>query len=395
MAGDDPTGYAISGRMRQQLRSLERCKTNATTGKSLCETADAALEGITDILHRLEELSVKAANGTLTESDREKIQSEADELTKEIKRISTTTELNSQIMFDGTFVNKGYTNNKDVSVVSYSDKTDIKDYPSLSIKEEFNGSNLEVTVSGFTSDDIKLSVDYPQYVDRDRTTVISGVSYDTTIVTTGLYIDGGGNGSIKIAEDGSQLITVNGNNGESITFKINKGMTKDGEYVDTTYTPDGGTPEPAATKGPTPFDTGSLNVKLTGDGAMRIQVGANTEEYIKMTLPEMSLEKLDLDDIYLKSEAGASNAIEKVKHALEYVTKARSVIGSYQNRIEQAISYIDVSSENLTQTYSRITDTDMAEEMIKYSNSQILVQAATTILAQANKMPQQTLELLQ
>ena len=97
----------------------------------------------------------------------------------------------------------------------------------------------------------------------------------------------------------------------------------------------------------------------------------------------------------MTTQEGAQAAIDKVKYALSYVTSARSKIGAYQNRIEQSLSYLDASNENLTQTYSRILDTDMAEEMIHYTNSQILVQAATSILAQANKEPQQALELLQ
>ncbi|MCR5778581.1 MAG: flagellin [Lachnospiraceae bacterium] len=364
VAGDDPTGYAISGRMRQQLSDIERCMTNATTGKSLCETADAALSEIDSIVQRLNELAVKAANGSLKDTDRQTIQEEADQLTREIKRISNTAELNSQKIFDGTFVNKGYTDNKDVQVVRYSDKTEIKTYTGVQLNETVAGDKITIECQGFPDGaTTTMTFDYPKYVDEELDT-----DPDKQKVYEGVYTDDSGKGTLKVAEDGSHYITINGENGESITFKLSN----------------------SAVGGSNTFDC-----TLTGQGAMRIQVGPNIEEYISMELPDMSLTSLDFDGLYMTTQEGAQAAIDKVKYALSYVTSARSKIGAYQNRIEQSLSYLDASNENLTQTYSRILDTDMAEEMVNYTNSQILVQAATSILAQANKEPQQALELLQ
>ena len=368
VAGDDPTGYAISGRMRQQLSDIERCMTNATTGKSLCETADAALSEIDSIVQRLNELEVKAANGSLKDTDRQTIQEEADQLTKEIKRISDTAELNSQKIFDGTFVNKGYTDNKDVQVVRYSDKTEVKTYKNVELTESAGSDKITISCTGFPDDtsSISMTFDYPKYIDEE---IDPNPDPEKQKIYEGVYTDDSGKGTLKVAADGSHYITINGENGESITFKLSKAVAGN---CSTT-----------------------LDCDLTGQGAMRIQVGPNIEEYISMELPDMSLTSLDLDGLYMTTQEGAQAAIDKVKYALSYVTSARSKIGAYQNRIEQSLSYLDASNENLTQTYSRILDTDMAEEMIHYTNSQILVQAATSILAQANKEPQQALELLQ
>ena len=114
VAGDDPTGYAVSGRMRKMIRALERCDTNAVNGQSVCETADGALGEITNIIQRLNELAVKSANGVMTPDDRSYVENEAEELRKEIDKIASTTEFDGQPLFDGGFVNSGYTDNKDI-----------------------------------------------------------------------------------------------------------------------------------------------------------------------------------------------------------------------------------------------------------------------------------------
>ena len=458
VAGDDPAGYAISGRMRRQLDDLERCKTNATTGKSMCETADAALNDMGEIVQRLNELAVKSANGTLSGNDRQLIQDEIDQLKDELKRIAKTTELNAQVIFDGTFVDKGYTNNKDIQIYSYNEKAEVKEYNNVTISEEFNlGSATEaakftVVVEGFpeeytppeyntpgdetsgiktpaSGNRVEMTFDYPIYMDDQKTTLSSdGQTSHPTAVVTGVYQDAEGRGSVKICEDGSQLLTVNAPNGESITFKIGTGLTKPEKKIETmsykkvdekgNYVKDDNGDFVIESKEVGVYDFSNfyvngensididgdgtadkaipkLNFNLTGEGSMRIQVGPNNEEYIKLTMPKMSLEAMDLDDIDLTTEKGATQAINKIKNALEFVAGTRSKVGAYQNRIEHSIEYLDSSNENLTATYSRILDTDMAEEMIRYTNAQILVQASTSILAQANREPQQALELLQ
>ena len=123
-AGDDPANFAISNKMRAQLESLDKVKTNATTGTSVLETAESALGEIQDMVSRMSELATKAANGTLSSSDRTAIQSEVNELEKEITRIGTSTEFNGQTLLDGNFEYKGYCKNyASVGIESYSDTT--------------------------------------------------------------------------------------------------------------------------------------------------------------------------------------------------------------------------------------------------------------------------------
>lgn len=156
----------------------------------------------------------------------------------------------------------------------------------------------------------------------------------------------------------------------------------------------------------------SLNVDLTGYGAMTMQVGANEGQTVDLRIPELSLLNLGLgdtegkltimagpidgvidDSIDYKEEAG--KAIEKIKGAIDFVSSMRSRMGAYQNRLEHTESNLSVSEENVTAAYSRIMDTDMSEEMVNYSNLSVVSQAATAILAQANERPSQLLQLLQ
>lgn len=156
----------------------------------------------------------------------------------------------------------------------------------------------------------------------------------------------------------------------------------------------------------------SLNVDLTGYGAMTMQVGANEGQTVDLRIPELSLLNLGLgdtegkltimagpidgvidDSIDYQEEAG--KAIEKIKGAIDFVSSMRSRMGAYQNRLEHTESNLSVSEENVTAAYSRIMDTDMSEEMVNYSNLSVVSQAATAILAQANERPSQLLQLLQ
>lgn len=403
-AGDDPTGYAISGRMRQQLAALERADVNATTGKSVLETADGALSEVTDMLQRLNELTIKASNGTMSASDRSDIQREVDQLTEEIERISQQIELNGQKLLDGHLENHGYSNDKSVKVVEYNEKVNAGEYKGITITETADENGLTVTVKNFPktgAPDITIEAEslfnragndddkhrYPKYYDNESAKYVLDDPNLKAAITACRYDDNENRGSVKICEDGSQLITVRARNGEELTLSIDNRQTNpstatkihDGEEYK--------------------FETYSINLSidltLTGQGAMDLHIGANEEEMIECSLPEISLRRLDLDDLSVKTQASAQYSMERVTYALKYVSSARAQIGAYTNRVEHSISYLAASNENLSSAMSRIQDTDMAEEMTNYASQQILVQAATSMLAQANQAPQQALQLIQ
>ncbi|MCR5627187.1 MAG: hypothetical protein K6F99_07705 [Lachnospiraceae bacterium] len=403
-AGDDPTGYAITGRMRAQLDALDKCDINGTTGVSMIETAEGAMSEIQSMVQRLNELAVKAANGTLSENDRGLIQDEVAQLTEEIERIGETTELNNQHLLNGNFEDTGYCNDSAyVYVDKYSSETGAGDY-NITITQaaaQPNSTNTgytqELTIAGFpdSTDSQSITLEFPQYIDPEKGDAVGWAGG----ITTGLYESGDGMTSVKIAADGSQYITVRGENREELTLKIDASRFTVNNLVAEIPSEknDGKTYQ---TKIPvyeldSKINGQSLEYTLNGKGAMALQIGAREQEKINVTIPQISLDRMDIDGLDLTTEASATHAIDRINNALAYVSKSRSSLGAYQNRIESNLSYIGSSSENLTTAYSRIKDTDMAEEMTKYANLQVLTQASTSMLAQANQAPQQALQLLQ
>ena len=336
-AMDNPAGMAITNRMRAQLSSLERATKNSKNAINAIQTAEGALSEIESMLQRMNELSIQGSNGTMSSSDRLAIQEEVDQLVSEINRISKNTTYNSQNLLDGTQDLKAFSgSSKDISVRNYNELMDVGKYK-ISIGAD--GLVTSLTKDGATIDIAAQEV--VEFVDKDGNTT----GYSTKIHTA---------------------------NGAELTFE---------------------------TKG----DSGATNVELdiTGYGGMKIQVGAEEGQEIQVVIPEVSLRTLNFVDLDgnrtldLRTEEGATKAISQIASAIDYVSAARSKLGAYQNRIENTVTNLDVTTENLTESYSTIKDIDMAEGMVEYTTLQVLIQAGTSMVAQANEQPQQALQLLQ
>ncbi len=138
-----------------------------------------------------------------------------------------------------------------------------------------------------------------------------------------------------------------------------------------------------------------ITLDVTGMGAMIVQVGANEGQYMELEFPALKAEDLGLDKVDLTTEESARLSIDMIGDAINQLSSVRAKIGAYANRLEHTITNLDTSEENITSAYSRIMDVDMATEMTEYSTVQVLVQASTSMLAQANERPQQVLQLLQ
>ena len=160
--------------------------------------------------------------------------------------------------------------------------------------------------------------------------------------------------------------------------------------------------------GTPPFAIKDLNLDATGIGAMRLQVGANEGQVLEINIPKISLREMGLETKFVKNENGqeiwtldvstedaATEAIDRIEGAIHFISGVRGQLGAYQNRLESTINSLDITSENMTGAYSRIMDVDMAEEMTNYTTAQVMTQAATSMLAQANERPSQVLQLLQ
>ena len=139
----------------------------------------------------------------------------------------------------------------------------------------------------------------------------------------------------------------------------------------------------------------TVEMELTNMGPMTLQIGANEGQTIDLRIPQLSLLNAGIKDTKVLTEGDCDKAIAEIADAIKFVSQMRSRMGAYQNRLEHTETSLSTSSENVTAAYSRIMDTDMAEEMTEYSNMQVVTQAATSMLAQANERPSQMLQLLQ
>lgn len=375
-ARDDAAGLAISRRMNAQLKGLRAASQDAKDGISVIEIADGALAEVHDILQRMNELAIKSANGTMEDGDREAIQMEVAQLAEEIDRIGQTTEYNSQKLFTGEFDLKGYTNQLEIKVDKYSDANMFGEY-------KLEMSELEFLV------DEKNEVTLTSY----------GGSADNTV---SVLRPDGKNELYKVSGDFYHL-NFKGDNGDEFTLDISGYKIYEGTGATTrTDNPDG---TYTYTYTQTDVTKSAIDLDLTGYGAMTFQIGANESQTLDVRFEKLSMETLgfknqDSDQtknmiLDLGTRDGALRGIDQVTAAINQVSAMRSRLGAYQNRLEHTGTNLATSDENMTAAYSRIMDTDMAEEMSSYSNYQVVSQAATAILAQANERPSQMLQLLQ
>ena len=335
-AKDNPAGLAMAKRMNAQLEGLSKATENASDGISVIETADGALSEIHAMLQRMNELAVKSSTGSITDGDRQNIQDEVTELCDEIERIANNTEFNSQKILNGEFDVKAYADNEDIVVSYCSSEVSVDEY----------------VITG-------ASVTYDAFGNIESFTgTFNGVTLDDV------------NGIYK-TEIKDNLVTIKGDMGFEMQLDLN-GVAKAGTT-----------------------NIGNVNVDVTGLGPMPLQIGANEGQVLEVRIPEVSLRNMGIKDLNLGTQASSRDAIDRLDGAIAYISSVRSKLGAYQNRLESSVNNLDITSENMTAAYSRIMDVDMAEEMTQYTTYQILAQAGTSMLAQANERPSQVLQLLQ
>ena len=376
-AADDAAGLSISEKMRKQIRGLTQASSNAQDGISAVQTAEGALNEVQDMLQRMNELAVKAANGTNSEDDRNYIQDEVNQLIKEIDRVSTTTKFNE------TYLLKG-------------DDT---------VKFTALGTNLKAAAGTAGNNDKQQTYDLTITANSFKT---EGGKSDVTFSLMGK------NFSVRLEEtdDNKTLAT-------KLAKAMNENKITDSNVGAFTATVTGNVITLTAAKNGTVADTNvikndaELTAKGTGVLTLDLHVGADStaDNQISVDIKQMSASVLglktgnsttgdatgDLDTLLVngKDDKNARTAIDTIASALQEVSKQRSALGAAQNRLEHTISNLDNVVENTTSAESSIRDTDMATEMVKYSNNNILAQAGQAMLAQANQSNQGVLSLLQ
>ena len=457
-AADDAAGLSISEKMRKQIRGLTQASANAQDGISTVQTAEGALTEVHDMLQRMNELAVKAANGTESESDRTAIQQEIDQLTTEIDRVAETTKFNE------TYLLKGDSSAPKGTSYSYTTfKTDVLAKASFT-KDAASGINVTVTMeaaSKVNQDDqnelLKALRDSGISVtaksewdptknngkgDKKDTTYSLSLNgkaaelYDVTQTATagqfkiktkdgillGTIAAAGFTATATDAADASATVIMNANSVTAAKSKAHGSAyyDKDGNkisandlenYFATSY--DGKTTTVGtvsakadakqvydAVGNATTLDAAEVAYARDKVGALAVglHVGADatSNNQIAMNIESMSSKGLGINGLKIDgtSDDNALGAIEKIKAAISKVSAQRSDLGAVQNRLEHTINNLDNVVENTTSAESQIRDTDMATEMVKYSNNNILSQAGQAMLAQANQSNQGVLSLL-
>ncbi|MBQ9512172.1 MAG: flagellin [Lachnospiraceae bacterium] len=351
-AADDAAGLAISEKMRKQIRGLDQASTNANDGVSAVQTAEGALNEVHDMLQRMNELAVQAANGTNSASDREAIQNEIDQLTTEIDRVAETTKFNETYLLKGD----GTGSTHEVMITP-------KDagFAKVQMKYSTNQTQVELKL-------ISLSAGSKVIIRGKQWTVVeSGAdSAQGTISKTDAY-DKIKQEVIKANSIGATgtKATVTGT-GSTLTITRAKAVVKN----DLTFALHVGADADENNKiglRIKAMDTSGLGIK-----GLRVTPGANVDDF----------------------GTDATYAIDAIGDALKIVSDQRAELGAIQNRLEHTIANLDNVVENTTAAESRIRDMDMAEEMVTYSKNQILAQAGQSMLAQANQSNQGVLSLL-
>ena len=305
-AADDAAGLSISEKMRKQIRGLTQASANAQDGISAVQTAEGALNEVHDMLQRMNELATKAANGTMSSSDKNDVQNEIKQLSIEIDRVATTTKFNETYLLNGT---------------------------GKSSANKWNGAlSFSLQVGADNKDDNRISVEI----------------FSITASAIGVGVDDK-KGADEIVRDYHF-----GLNDAGSIIQISGGVATTRDLNGTT---------------PATVDAGSI-----------LPIGGKNAEkggYISV-----------------KTTSSARAAMDNISAAIKLISARRSKLGAVQNRLEHTIKNLDNVVENTTAAESQIRDTDMASEMVKYSNNNILMQAGQSMLAQANQSNQGVLSLL-
>ena len=372
-AADDAAGLSISEKMRKQIRGLTQASSNAQDGISAVQTAEGALNEVQDMLQRMNELAVKAANGTQAENDRSYIQNEIDQLVTEIDRVSTTTKFNESYLLKGV--------NQDGTAAKLTYKTakgNIADIDEATGKKEY-------ALSTATNQTV---ADHGTY--KLATVQVLGKTYG---LVTDIKDEKTADGKTLSKEDALADAKNTATDGafatqDELLAQIKKDLNEAGagDIKSISVDKDGKVTVEAFA---------DLNASLN----FSLHVGADSTEdnKIDVDISMMSARGLGVNGIQVSGDddTNATAAIDTISAAIQKVSTQRSALGAVQNRLEHTINNLDNVVENTTSAESAIRDTDMATEMVKYSNNNILAQAGQAMLAQSNQSNQGVLSLLQ
>jgi flagellin len=434
-AKDDAAGMAISSRMTSQINGLNQAARNANDGISLAQTAEGSLNAITDNLQRMRELAVQSSNASNSASDRATLQNEVSQLSAEIQRVASGAQFNGVNLLDGTFsgatfqVGANNTANDQITVSS------ITDARTSALGVGYAATVTSSAVSGEVSNGSTATINTASVIatvaDGVSSVNSSGSAKAWATAINGTAGTGGVTATASTAVAGAAMtaatltgtITINGvatapittavgsaaNSRASVVAAINfisgaTGVTAtdtgadatgvtlaaaDGRNVVTSFTT-----LTAAATGVKAASTNYGALTLTAKGTSGITAGGTVAALGSPTTTNATQQGTAIQNITVASALNALTALDSIDSALTSINNARASLGATQNRFASVVSNLMVTSENLTASRSRIQDADFAAETAAMTRGQILQQAGTAILAQANSLPNSVLSLL-
>jgi flagellin len=344
-AKDDAAGLAISERMTTQIRGMNVAMRNANDGVSLAQTAEGSLGSVSDSLQRIRELAVQSSNATNSASDRAALNAEAQQLKSEINRVATQTNFNGVKLLDGSFTNQTF------QVGANSGET-------ISVGSIVNAQSTALGVTSIASAAQSAASAFGATIAAGDITIedAAGVAIDVAGFVTGADADGVASSMIQAINDIS---------------------SQTGVYATIT---DGTTDE--------------LTLTSENDITVTIATSATAANTGLSALTATAANVTGFDVLDISSVGGANTAINFMDSALDAINTARADLGAIQSRFESVVSNLAINSENTSAARGRIRDADFAAETASLSRNQILQQAGTAMLAQANSIPQNVLSLL-
>ncbi len=403
-AADDASGYAISERMRVQIRGLDQANSNTQSGSSMMKVAEGAVSSTVDILKTLKEKVINAANDTNTDADRQTIQKELDQSIDQIDD-------NANVTYNGKYLVDGSKNNKVTvtctALTNESLGTGTKATTKMTDLTGRTNENLNI----HSTDNVTVS-----YVKQGKTfsttfsigsktlagvinaassgkngTESASTDLELTASATGAYIgrDTSDN-SVYTADNGNALTVVaknTGTNGQISGFTIS--------ISDNT-----GAINKSANAALDNFSESIRAQNASDDNALTLQVGTKANQAIKVGLTDMrstalGLKGTDGEKLNISTQVKANAAINVLDNALQKALDQQTTIGSVESRLEYTSSNLTTASENVQSSESTIRDANMAKEMTEYTKNNVLMQAAQSMLAQANQSSSSVLSLLQ
>ena len=389
-AADDASGYAISERMRVQIRSLDQANSNAQNGGSMMKVAEGAVSSTVEILKTLKEKAVNAANDTNTDADRATIQKEMDQSIDQINDNANVT-FNGQYLVDGsknsqTKATSTTLTNQSLSVTTAKDSA-------LTTLCARNGDKLNIQCTDtVTVSWVKDGKTYTGSMLASTNTlegIINGIKDGNVELSASLEFNTTPGSFIAVDGSGNSVYTASGDTGLTLRA-TDSGIEKQISGFTISITDNTGAVRKSANAALDAFEESMRAQNKSEDNSIVMQVGTKANQSIKVGLSDMKAQALGLqgkdnNTLQIGNQEQANAAINVLDSAIQKALDQQTTIGAVESRLEYTQSNLTTASENVTAAESTIRDADMAKEMTEYTKNNVLLQAAQSMLAQANQ----------